>query len=67
MAIFQQQNFEAGKEINAWPITGKNFLPEEAQTSDLLVKEFKSTILKYAQRPKENCINNKGNHKNEFS
>lgn len=56
MAIFQQQNFEAGKEINAWPITGKNFLPEEAQTSDLLVKEFKSTILKYAQRPKENCV-----------
>lgn len=58
MSILQQQYFEAGKEIKVWPITGgkKKFPSEEAQPLDLVVKEFKSTILKYAQRQKENCV-----------
>lgn len=59
MSILQQQYFEAGKGIKVWPITGKKkkkFPSEEAQPLDLVVKELKSTILKYAQRRKENCV-----------
>lgn len=48
-----QQDFEASKKQMCGPSQEKKFLPEEAQTSDLLVKEFKSTILSMVKDKKK--------------